>query len=110
MIIRKARAEDIESLIRMRYESTLEHQPEVNQEYERFASECQAFLDEAIRSDRWHLWVAEVNGIIVSHVYIQPLRISSNSLLYGQAMRAENSIRVTDTSYVTIQWNFICSF
>jgi len=71
MIIRRAREEDITVLTKMRYEFTLEHQPEVQDEYDLFATECRAFLEEAINSERWHIWVAELNGIIASHIYIQ---------------------------------------
>lgn len=71
MNIRKAREEDIESLILMRWEFTLEHQPEVKDDYEIFATECKAFLLKAIKGDSWHIWVTEMDGVIVSHVYIQ---------------------------------------
>jgi GNAT superfamily N-acetyltransferase len=71
MNIRKAREDDMEALIRMRWEFTLEHQPEVKGDYELFAQECREFLVQAIRGERWHIWVAEVDAKIVSHVYIQ---------------------------------------
>ena len=71
MIIRRAKAEDIAALTMMRYEFTLEHQPEVRDDYDLFATECRAFLEEAINSERWHIWVAELDGIITSHIYIQ---------------------------------------
>lgn len=71
MIVRKARTEDIEALTKMRYAFTLEHQPEVRDDYELFAIECRAFLEDAIRGERWHIWVAELDGTIVSHIYIQ---------------------------------------
>lgn len=71
MIIRKAREEDIESLILMRWEFTKEHQPDMEDEYELFATECRTFLMQAIHGERWHIWVADSNGIIASHIYIQ---------------------------------------
>ncbi|MDG0809449.1 GNAT family N-acetyltransferase [Cohnella rhizosphaerae] len=71
MRIRQAYAEDIGALIRMRWEFTLEHQPDVSDEFELFAAECRTFLEEAIRGERWRIWLAEVEGVIASHVYIQ---------------------------------------
>ncbi|MDF2668954.1 MAG: family N-acetyltransferase [Paenibacillus sp.] len=71
MIIRKAEEPDIDALILMRWEFTLEHQPEVRDDYDLFVTECRVFLLQAIRGDRWHIWVAEVDGFIVAHVYIQ---------------------------------------
>ncbi|MFC5703517.1 GNAT family N-acetyltransferase [Cohnella faecalis] len=71
MNIRKATVEDIAALILMRWEFTLEHQPEVSDNFELFATECRAFLEQEISGERWHIWVAEVDGVIASHVYIQ---------------------------------------
>ncbi|WP_217597815.1 GNAT family N-acetyltransferase [Cohnella sp. GbtcB17] len=71
MRIRRAYIEDIEALILMRWEFTLEHQPEMSDDLELFAAECRAFLEEAIRGERWHIWLAEVEGVIASHIYIQ---------------------------------------
>ena len=71
MNIRKAVEEDIAALILMRWEFTLEHHPEVGDDFELFATECREFLAQAIQGERWHIWVAELDGIIVSHVYIQ---------------------------------------
>ncbi|MCU6712924.1 GNAT family N-acetyltransferase [Paenibacillus sp. J5C_2022] len=71
MIIREAREEDIDALIMMRWEFTLEYQSDVSDHYELFATECRVFLEQALRGDRWHIWVAEMEGVIASHVYIQ---------------------------------------
>ncbi|MDG0792997.1 GNAT family N-acetyltransferase [Cohnella ginsengisoli] len=71
MRIRQAHLEDIEALILMRWELTLEHQPETSDDFELFAAECRTFLEEAIRGERWHIWIAEVEGVIASHMYIQ---------------------------------------
>ncbi|MFC5403114.1 GNAT family N-acetyltransferase [Cohnella soli] len=71
MNIRKATEGDITSLILMRWEFTLEHHPDVQDDYDLFETECRAFLEQAIRGERWHIWVAEVDGIIASHIYIQ---------------------------------------
>jgi GNAT superfamily N-acetyltransferase len=71
MNIRKAAEGDIDALILMRWEFTLEHQPGVSDDFVFFATECRAFLEEAIRGERWHIWIAEVDGVIASHMYIQ---------------------------------------
>ncbi|WP_159886077.1 GNAT family N-acetyltransferase [Paenibacillus puerhi] len=71
MNIRRAKEEDIPALILMRWEFTLEHQPEIQDEFELFAVECRVFLEQAIRGERWHIWVAETDGVLVSHLYIQ---------------------------------------
>lgn len=71
MNIRKATTEDIDALILMRWEYTLEHQPGMSDDFELFATECRVFLEEAIRGERWHIWVAELGGVIASHVYVQ---------------------------------------
>lgn len=71
MKIRKAREEDVDTLILMRWEFTFEHQPGVQDDYELFAAECRVFLEQALRSDRWHIWVAETDGVIASHMYVQ---------------------------------------
>lgn len=55
----------------MRWEFTLEHQLEVSDDFELFAAECRTFLQEAICGERWHIWIAEVEGVIASHIYIQ---------------------------------------
>lgn len=71
MYVREAELKDIESLVAMRWEFTLEHQPEMSDDFEFFAAECRTFLEEAIRGERWYIWIAEVEGVIASHIYIQ---------------------------------------
>lgn len=71
MNIRQANENDMESLIMMRWEFTLEHQPHVRDDYELFATECRTFLEQALSGEQWHIWVAETEGVIASHAYIQ---------------------------------------
>lgn len=71
MRIRLAEEADVEALILMRWEFTLEGAPEIRDDYELFATECRAFLLQAIRGERWFIWVAELEGVIASHMYIQ---------------------------------------
>lgn len=74
MNIRLAVETDIESLSKMRYDFTFEHNPTLpmsehtDEEYYR---EMKEFLTEAIRSGRWFIWVAEEDGYIVSHIFLE---------------------------------------
>ena len=75
MEMRLAIQEDIEQLIKMRWDFTLEDEDygfRVKEEnYEEFRDECQQFLWKAIESNNWFVWVAEHKGKIVSHIYIE---------------------------------------
>lgn len=74
MNIRLATAEDIDQLIRMRWDFTLEDYPEMVQNangYTSFEKECREFLVQAIAGERWHIWIAEKDGQVVSHMYIE---------------------------------------
>jgi len=74
MQIRLAEAGDIDQLIQMRWDFTLEdyevHTFNEN-DYELFEVECRQFLESAISSDIWFIWVAEEEGKIVSHIYLE---------------------------------------
>lgn len=71
MQIRLANEQEIDQLIRMRYDFTLEYSPEMAADYELFYSECKAFLEDAITGARWFIWIAEVDDRVVSNIYIQ---------------------------------------
>ncbi|MCH1625262.1 GNAT family N-acetyltransferase [Ferdinandcohnia quinoae] len=74
MNIRLADEKDIDQLIRMRWDFTIEHDEsgEIAQlPYEDFENECQVFLQNVLNGDKWFIWVAEENGSIVSHIYIE---------------------------------------
>ena len=70
-IIRLARHEDIQELVEMRRDFTFE-------DFESGAAitrpgyedDCRTFLSDAITSGRWHIWLAEVGGRIVSHAFV----------------------------------------
>jgi N-acetylglutamate synthase-like GNAT family acetyltransferase len=70
-VIRRASLADVDELISMRRDFTLEAEGSQGRasrcEYE---IECREFLIEAVSSGRWDIWVAEVGGQIVSHVYV----------------------------------------
>ncbi len=55
MNIRLAKEEDMDVLIQMRWDFTLEHQPEVIGDFELFAQECREFLVQAILGGRWYI-------------------------------------------------------
>jgi GNAT superfamily N-acetyltransferase len=70
--IRLAEAKDIKQLIKMRWDTTIEFDESKKEEsYEEFEMECQAFLENALNSGQWFIWVAEDENKIVSHIYIE---------------------------------------
>lgn len=74
MNIRLATTKEIDQLVRMRWDFTLEDYPEMvgnSDGYESFEKECRAFLEQAIAGERWHIWIAEQDGRVVSHMYIE---------------------------------------
>jgi predicted N-acetyltransferase YhbS len=69
--IRQAHHGDIEQLVELRSEFTAEDfGGEVTADHAKYERECRAFLREAIEGDRWHVWVAETGGAIVSHAFV----------------------------------------
>lgn len=70
-IIRRATSADVDELVAMRRDFTFEDEESqrdtARPEYE---AECREFLIEAISAGRWDIWVAEVSGQVVSHVYV----------------------------------------
>lgn len=74
MKLRIAEDKDIDQLIKMRWDFTLEEDRVgriKESDYNDFHSECHAFLKTAINSKQWFIWVAEKEGVIVSHIYIE---------------------------------------
>lgn len=74
MNIRLAEENDIEQLIKMRWDFTIEHDETnkiVQTSYEEFEQECHIFLKEAISGNNWFIWVAEEDGVIASQIYIE---------------------------------------
>ncbi|MBS8263628.1 GNAT family N-acetyltransferase [Mesobacillus boroniphilus] len=73
MEIRLANNGDIDQLIKMRWDFTLEDYPEMGDgvEYSSFEKECRGFLETAMDSRQWFIWIGEINGEIVSHIYIE---------------------------------------
>ena len=71
MIVREYKDEDIPELIRMRFDFTAETKTVDLALFEPFQSECLDFFREIKESGRWKIWVAEVEGRIVSHIYLE---------------------------------------
>jgi GNAT superfamily N-acetyltransferase len=74
MEIRLARNEDIDSLIKMRWDFTIEHDTngKVREEYyDQFNQKCREFLIEAMDNNNWHIWVVEQDKKVVSHIFIE---------------------------------------
>jgi GNAT superfamily N-acetyltransferase len=74
LVIRLAHTKDIEQLIKMRWDFTIEDDinGKINEsEFSHFHKECENFLIHAINSDKWFIWVAEVDGEIISHIYVE---------------------------------------
>lgn len=72
MKIRLAEAKDLKQLIKMRWNFTIEDdESKRNESFDEFETECQGFLEHALKSRQWFIWVVEENGKIVSHIYIE---------------------------------------
>ncbi|REB07087.1 GNAT family N-acetyltransferase [Sporosarcina sp. BI001-red] len=72
MDIRLASTEDVEQLIKMRWDFTVEFDETKKEEsYEVFRKEFQSFFENALNSRQWFVWIAEENEKIVSHIYVE---------------------------------------
>ncbi|WP_231634440.1 hypothetical protein [Salinicoccus sp. YB14-2] len=69
MNTRLAVLKDIDQLIKMRWDFTMEDndyaQRIKEEDYESFKKECHQFLNAAIQSDNWFIWIVEINDKIV---------------------------------------------
>ncbi|MFJ7729307.1 GNAT family N-acetyltransferase [Neobacillus sp. NPDC097160] len=72
MNIRFAEVKDIKQLTRMRWDFSIEHdESKKNESFGDFEKECQTFLENALNRNQWFIWIAEDNGKIVSHIFIE---------------------------------------
>lgn len=69
--VRLATINDIEELVQMRWDFSLEDYPDRSANFEEFRAVCSDFLVKAIEGGDWYIWVAEVDQAIVSHMYLQ---------------------------------------
>jgi GNAT superfamily N-acetyltransferase len=68
--VRPAHAGDIDDLVRMRADFTFEHFDGTLPTNPGYEDECRAFLEDAIAGGRWQIWVAELEGSVVSHAFV----------------------------------------
>lgn len=70
-LVRRADVGDIDDLVQMRADFTFEDADAqtqlTNPGYE---DEFRAFLEDAIEGGRWQIWVAELDGSVVSHAFL----------------------------------------
>lgn len=69
--VRLATFEDIPQLVQMRWDFSKEEQNDIAVTFEEFNQICSEFLVNAIQNGEWLIWVAERNGCLVSHMYLQ---------------------------------------
>lgn len=72
MIIRLADSNDIDQLIKMRWNFTVEHdESKMKCSFTEYETEFRSFFKKALTSGQWFVWVVEEGGKIVSHIYIE---------------------------------------
>lgn len=69
-MIRLATWDDRDKLVQMRWDFS-EEDNKSGTNFEEFQLICRAFLVNALSGSNWKIWVAEVDGEIVSHMYLQ---------------------------------------
>ncbi|MET3292310.1 UNVERIFIED_CONTAM: GNAT superfamily N-acetyltransferase [Brevibacillus sp. OAP136] len=69
--VRLATVEDIDELVRMRWDFSQEENPQHSVDYREFYPVCSAFLQKALTSGDWYIWIAEKDDRIVSNMYLQ---------------------------------------
>ena len=76
MNYRQATSNDFASLAQMRWDFRTEMLTRTLPPgtYEAFMPVMLEFLEQAYRNGQWVMWLAEENGVIVSHVYIERIR------------------------------------
>ena len=76
MIYRQANPTDFERLAEMRwnFRTELAADPLTREKFNEFMPVMLDFLEESYNSRRWMIWVAEQDGMIVSHVYVEIIR------------------------------------
>ena len=67
--IRQATDRDVAALARLRYEFTLEDGPIASPRPD-FSTAFEEIVGSGLKDGRWSVWVAEIAGEIVSHVFI----------------------------------------
>lgn len=74
MQARLATMKDIEQLVKMRWDFSLEYDKTISPDsHEDFKHACTQFLHEAIEGPAWKVWVAELQRRVVSHMFVQTI-------------------------------------
>ncbi|MGG1662985.1 N-acetyltransferase family protein [Brevibacillus sp. NRS-1366] len=68
--VRLATLNDIDELVRMRWDFSEEERVSES-DHSDFFRTCGEFLTQAIHGGDWFIWVAEAEGKLVSHMYLQ---------------------------------------
>ena len=72
MNIRLAEAKDVDQLIKMRWDFTIEHdESKKAASFAHFQKDFHSFFKKALASGQWFVWVVEEQGKIVSHICIE---------------------------------------
>ncbi|MEW4425942.1 GNAT family N-acetyltransferase [Paenibacillus pabuli] len=71
MLVRLATLKDIPQLVQMRWDFSEEEHVNNVVTFKEFNQICSEFLLKSIRSGDWYIWVAEISGSLVSHMYLQ---------------------------------------
>jgi GNAT superfamily N-acetyltransferase len=69
--IRLAHEGDVDQLVELRRDFTFEDPYPGASRRPGYEDDCRAFLLDAIAGGRWHIWVAEVDGRIVAHAFVE---------------------------------------
>jgi GNAT superfamily N-acetyltransferase len=70
-LIRLAAQSDIAELVEIRRDFTFEDlEPRDRNSRSGYEADCRAFLEDAITSGCWQIWVAELEGRLVAHAFV----------------------------------------
>lgn len=74
VVTRLANFRDIDQLVQMRWDFTVEDDESgkiKESSFGEFYQECRTFLKKALDEEKWSIWVAEYEGRVVSHMYVE---------------------------------------
>ena len=69
-LIRGATTADVEQLVEMRHAFTFEDTEPNATSRPANTAECRSFLEDALAGSTWQIWVAELDGRLVAHVFV----------------------------------------
>ncbi|HEX9596641.1 MAG TPA: GNAT family N-acetyltransferase [Anaerolineales bacterium] len=71
VVIRRAMPQDAPELAQMRWDDSIENGTVATQPGAEFAASYNKFVRGALASHNWFIWLAESDGRIVAHIYVQ---------------------------------------